>query len=151
LDAEATFASETERGVEIMPRTSNPARYPVAYANLLRAFHLRGGVLEVPTQSPEEATTLRHKLYSYFRAMRKVEGFEELVAIADTLVMHLDGSTIKLVPLEDTWDAQAITGALDGLEPHPAQADPLTASVEISTEARAAMLDKLQELRARNS
>jgi hypothetical protein len=125
----------------------DPLRYPSAYANLLKIFHKLGGTLDIQLQSTSEVAAMKHRLYSYFRALRKTSGFEDLAAIADSIALHQKDTILQLVPKEGTWDAHAITKALEAIGP----VQELEPPAPVSPEARAAMLQKLSELRAKNS
>jgi hypothetical protein len=129
--------------------STDPLRYPVAYANVLKTFHKLGKTMSIQLQSTAEASTLKHRFYSYFRALRSTEGFEDLAAIAGSISLHQDGSILQLVPKESTWDAQAISKALEKIGPIPGL-EP-SAAAPVSPEARIALLQKLEELRAKNS
>lgn len=101
-----------------MTRPSDPARYPLQFAELFQRLHATGQPIPIPSENP---LRLRSLLYGYMQALRKA-GQSEL---ADGVTLSLsplkpakgEAGTVTLLLRDTSPVAQEVAAALSALPP----------------------------------
>lgn len=128
-----------------MPRSQRTVTYGPEYEQLLLRAHGWGDLgYQVNFDSATMARFLRSKVYAYFKALRKEGDRPDLIKMSDELSLRVEGMSLHFFRREDSWDAVALRNAL-GLEKGFAELG--GTQVAVSPAAKAAMLEKLTELR----
>lgn len=136
------------------PRDTTPPKYGPEYEQLLLSAweHCQSGEpFRLPFANEKLASSMRQKMYAYFRALRR-EGLRmDLVERADAVNVRAEGAVMVILRVEDSWDHVAIREALglkkgfayEGMAPDGSE-------LHIPDIASNRLMSKLQEVRERN-
>ena len=135
-----------------MPRSASPSAFPREFEFLLRTQGLDGAPPKtLRFRLPSEATAMRHKLYSYFKAVRE-NGTPELRALVKniTLVKDTPYSLIVANTLHHPF-RESIRSALgiSDATPLPPSAEEILRAQESGLSAQALLVKRLAEMRAK--
>lgn len=127
-----------------MPRSTRTVVYGPEYEQLLLLAFTAQGDLKFTFPSHTLASSMKSKVYAYWKALRTENLRPDLTAKADLLSMRVEGSDLVLFRREDAWDAKLLRATL-GLE--KGFADTLTSGVLVAKSPTDELVEKLHALR----
>lgn len=100
-----------------MPRSDRSASYGPEYEALLLRAHAActcsvSKVYEMPLTTPSMASSIKSKIYAYFKSLRREGLRPDLIQLADQLSLRVSGTSLEFFLRADSWDAVAIRQAL---------------------------------------